>query len=123
MIICTLPECQTLAGCQRAPCRPVCGARAEAALPSIDRKEEGSVSVKAREWVEQISGEWWIADRYRIEKFDGGGFAARSKGPQSGALVTLCFGVSFEAAKAAAQSDYETRILSALAAIEREGGE
>jgi hypothetical protein len=73
------------------------------------------IAIKPLEWVEQISGEWWIADRYRVEKFDGGGFAARSKGPHSGSLVTLCFGVSFEAAKAAAQADFEQRIRSALA--------
>lgn len=75
-----------------------------------------AVKVKPLEWVEQIQDDWWIADRYRVERCGGQQFACRSKGPQSGAFNTLVYGVSFEDAKSAAQSDYETRILSALSA-------
>lgn len=75
-----------------------------------------SVTVKALEWVEQINDDWWIADRYRVERCGGSQFACRSKGPQSGAFNTLSYEVSFEAAKAAAQADYEARIRSALSA-------
>lgn len=70
--------------------------------------------VKKLEWVEEVSATWWTADAYRIEVFDGGGFAARVSSPQSRAFRTIAYGVSFEAAKAAAQADYERRILSAL---------
>ena len=65
-------------------------------------------------WTEEVKGVWWIADAYRIEVFDGGGFAARVSQPQSRAFRTIAYGVSFEKAKAAAQADYERRILSAL---------
>ena len=70
--------------------------------------------VKPLEWREEVSGLWWIADHYRIESCTGGGFSARVTDPQSRAFRTLSFGVPFDAAKAAAQADYEQRILSAL---------
>jgi len=70
--------------------------------------------VKELEWVEEVTGMWWLADSYRIEVFDGGGFAARVAAPPSRAFKTLAHGVTFEAAKAAAQADYEARIRSAL---------
>lgn len=74
----------------------------------------GAVKVKALEWVEEVQGCWWVADAYRIEVFDGGGFATRVAAPQSRAFRTIAHGVSFEEAQAAAQTDYERRILSAL---------
>ena len=87
--------------------------------PSIPPKTE-AVRVKPLEWVEEIKDTWWTTDAYRIEVFDGGGFAARVARPQSRAFLTLAHGISFDEAKAAAQADYERRILSALASPEGE---
>lgn len=83
------------------------------------------IQIKLLEWSEVVIGTWWIADAYRIEEFDGGGFAARVSDPQSRAFRTIAYGVPFEAAKAACQADFNARILSALThpAGETERGE
>lgn len=70
--------------------------------------------VKKLEWVEVVTDTWWIADAYRIEPFDGGGFAARMSDPQSRAFKTLSYGVPFARAKAVCDEHYEARILAAL---------
>lgn len=85
-----------------------------AILAALDAETE--VKVRELEWTEEISDTWWIADRYRIERCNGGEetFTARGARDQMRAFETIVFGVSFEAAKAAAQADYERRIRSAL---------
>ena len=85
-----------------------------AALPHLAAGRAEAVAVKPLEWVEEVADMWWTADCYRVETCDAGGFAARVAAPASRSFRTLAFGVSFEAAKAAAQADYETRIRSAL---------
>jgi hypothetical protein len=85
-----------------------------AALPHLAAGCAEAVAVKPLEWREEVAGMWWTAENYRIEACDGGGFAARVTAPSSRNFHTLVFGVSFEAAKAAAQADFEQRIRSAL---------
>lgn len=82
----------------------------------------GRVTVKALQWREEVSDLWWCADAYRVEAFDGGGWAARVADPQSRAFRTLTFGVSLEWAKSACQSHYEARILAALGSPPDHGG-
>ncbi len=70
--------------------------------------------MKPLEWCEEIGGTWWTADAYRIETFDGGGFAARVSHPQSRAFRTIGIFNTVDEAKAAAQADFNHRILSCL---------
>ena len=76
--------------------------------------ESVGLIVKPLEWREEIIGTWWAADAYRIETFDGGGFAARKCDPQSRAFRTVALGIGFREAKAVCQADFSARILSAL---------
>ena len=97
--------------------RALDSAQAQALREAASRLQAPAVAevgVKPLEWEPVVRGFWWISDVYRIEASDDGSFSLRASTPARRAFKTLCFGVSFDDAKAAAQADYERRIRSAL---------
>lgn len=99
------------------------GALAEALMPFISAalsiEQTQPVKVKALEWVEKLKDDgsrWrWIAGDYGVTQMDWNGFSSfdisRGHWLVGGPFDTL------EAAKAAAQQDYETRIRSAIVEV------
>jgi hypothetical protein len=92
----------------------------------VVKREEGlspSVVVKALEWEESANGNRWSAPsvlgEYRIYTYSRSGTVELSCGPSI--IIAEC--ESIEAAKAAAQADYEQRIRSTLATPDDGRGE
>lgn len=71
--------------------------------------------VKVLEWVQTVEGYWWFADFYKIETNLDGIFTVAMLVPSTfGKNRMLGRFATFDEAKAAAQTDFETRTLSAL---------
>lgn len=84
-----------------------------AAAPSRDQVTMGALRVVALEWTDSGNGQF-DAPGYRIETGDNGKFYVRSSAATQ-LFATIEFTSSLAEAKAAAQVDFEKRILSALA--------